>query len=409
MRVDVNSKLKILIVEWSVYSEEIPEMKTTPSGGGIAIYDIADGLGEYEDVTLLLMQKPLCGRKLKHMILADTKNLYEEAPIDSDITNPKIIRNEKMKYVFEKILSTNEFDIVNFQGGGEAEVDCIDICGRCNVPCITTDHLFIGRNKDFEKYEESVSVEQKLLSKPGVLVSVVSNGERKKLLRDYTEIKPEQVFAIPNGIRMPVPDNDDDPKCKKIISDICSFAQGRKILVCSGTLLGRKNQLQLVDAWKYLSSEVKSNLTIAFLGKDCMNGRLQSTIKENNLESSLCYIGLLTPKQSMSVYKAADGIISVSKAEGLSLVFLEAMSCGKPLVFYRDSECADDINDEKVVTFIGSRSDEAVAKGIERWYYGTWDSEYIKHYALKNFSRDRMIRQYVDMFHKIVIGRKEQL
>ena len=377
-------------------------MKATPTGGNIAIYDIADGIGEYEDVTLLLMQKPIFGRKLKHMVLADTKNLYEEAPIDSDITDPKIIRNEKMKYVFEKILSTNEFGIVNFQGGGALETECIDICKKYDVPCVTTDHLFIGNHKDFENYDESVDEERALLNKTDVLISVVSNGERNKLLRDYTEIKPEQVFAIPNGIRMPVPDDGDDPECKKIISDMNSYAHGRKILACSGTLLGRKNQLQLVDAWKYLSDDVKNNLVIVFLGKDNMNGKLQSAIKENKLEKSLCYIGLLTPKQSMSVYKAADGIISVSKAEGLSLVFLEAMSVGKPLVFYRDSECADDINDEKVVAFIEGRSDEAVARGMERWYHGIWDSEYIKSYALKNFSRDRMIKQYVEMFHKIV-------
>ena len=53
-------------------------MKATPTGGNIAIYDIADGIGEYEDVTLLLMQKPIFGRKLKHMVLADTKNKYED-------------------------------------------------------------------------------------------------------------------------------------------------------------------------------------------------------------------------------------------------------------------------------------------------------------------------------------------
>ena len=141
-------KLKVLVVEWGAFSEEVPEVRTTPTGGGIATYDIADGIGEYEDVTLFLMQKPLCGRKLKHMILADTKELYEEAPVDSDITNPKIIRNEKMRYVFEKILSTNKFDIVNFQGIGEIEIDCIETCRKYNVPCITTDHLFIGKSKD---------------------------------------------------------------------------------------------------------------------------------------------------------------------------------------------------------------------------------------------------------------------
>ena len=395
-------KLKILIVEWKVYTPEIAEMVTYPTGGNIALYDIADGVGEYEDVSLLIGQKALKGRKLKHIRLVDTETLYQQIDVPSYVTDANDIHIFKMEQIFEQVLIKGNFDLVNFQGGGRFETDCLEICERHGIKNISTIHLFIGNHRDFGYYGGSIVEENRLFNKPGILVSVVSHGQKRKVLREYPKLQVNRVFVIPNGIRMLPLKVDEEKGTSHILESVRKFAAGRKILLCAGTINARKNQLQLIQAWQNLSIEIKCNVVVIFCGKDSMQKKLQQEIRRRGIEDSLKYIGLLSPEQIAGLYRISDGVISVSRAEGLSLVMLEGISCGKPLIFYRDSECADDIKDDKVVTFIEERSDKAIAEAISRWYAVGWDEDYIRTYAKKNFSRENMILQYIEMFHEIV-------
>lgn len=45
------------------------------------------------------------------------------------------------------------------------------------------------------------------------------------------------------------------------------------------------------------------------------------------------------------------------------------------------SECAEDLWDPKVSILVEERSNIALSKANEQWYYTNWDTEYIKEYS----------------------------
>lgn len=67
-------------------------------------------------------------------------------------------------------------------------------------------------------------------------------------------------------------------------------------------------------------------------------------------------------------YSVVAGLIMPSYAEGLSLAALEAIAYGLPVIMVKDFECAEDLNDDKVVCFANERSDECLADDYIRYY-----------------------------------------
>ena len=110
-------KLKILIVVWSVFTDDIAGLSNIPSGGNMLIYDIADGISEFEDVTLFVGKIPMYGKAVRKMQVAGTMDWYQQFANLPEMNDANDIHIEKMKYAFEQILRNGNFDLVNLQGG----------------------------------------------------------------------------------------------------------------------------------------------------------------------------------------------------------------------------------------------------------------------------------------------------
>ena len=80
--------------------------------------------------------------------------------------------------------------------------------------------------------------------------------------------------------------------------------------------------------------------------------------------------------------------------EGLSLVALEMLRFGKPVIMFSDNETAEDVNDDKAVVFAKDHSDQALANAIEEWYNRKWDDVYIRNYS-DYFSMERVADDYI--------------
>ena len=94
-----------------------------------------------------------------------------------------------------------------------------------------------------------------------------------------------------------------------------------------------------------------------------------------------------------------------SKAEGLSIAILEAISYGLPIIMFADSECAYDLDNEKVVMFAKDRGDEALGESICNWYNKVWDKPCIKTFARK-FTLEHMAQEYIDFYNKVLLEKK---
>ena len=99
------------------------------------------------------------------------------------------------------------------------------------------------------------------------------------------------------------------------------------------------------------------------------------------------------------LYTVADGLIFPSLLEGLSLVALEIMTYGKPIIMFSDNETAVDISNPEVVVLAKDHSDQALADAIRKWYETDWNMNTIKEYS-HQFSMERVAQNYVSYCEK---------
>ncbi len=385
--------MKILSMAWTIYDERMKEFSKDYTGGGLMIKNICDYIGKYAESYLFIGSRYLQEQRIGNICITGTDYKLNDQETDT-VKDGNYIRNmtEKFSLTVEKIHP----DMVHFHGLGELMQQCIRVCINKNVPYVYTEHLYIGMHRKIEKYDRAVEWEKALYSITDLPVIAVSHGVKKRILQDFPQIKESAVHVIPNGT---------DFVAEKVKSDILEKyqLQNQKVLLCVGTILVRKNQIQVVEAFMQLPEEIKSNLKVIFCGKDRMEGCLQEKIVVTGLDKNLIYTGAISNPEMKKYYTIADGPIMPSLAEGLSIAALEAIAYGLPVIMHQDSECADDLNDENVVCFAQGRSSKDLAKAMVRWYQKEWDRESIVRYS-KKFTMERVAKDYLDYYTQRLSG-----
>lgn len=374
--------MKVLSVAWTIYDDRIKEFCGNCTGGGLVIKNICEYIGRKEDSYLLIGQYRMPSMKLGNINIIDTINIK-----DDDISEDSKKKITILIRALKKALKEIQPDIVNIHGIGEFAIESIKLCKKLNIKFVYTEHLFIGHNKDIEKTALSIAWEDELYKIPEIKIIAVSKGMKNNILENYRDIKNTDVVVIPNGT---------DFNAEQIPSDIKEKykLENKKILLCVGTICKRKNQEQIIEAYKLLPNNLRNNIKILFCGRDSMEGELQKEIKRNGLEECLIYAGALSSEEMKKYYTISDGLIMPSLAEGLSIAALEQIAYGKPVIMFSDSECALDLNDEKVSCFAVSHDNKGLADAIEGWYNKEWNEEYIINYS-HYYTMERMADDYI--------------
>ncbi|MDQ1148137.1 glycosyltransferase involved in cell wall biosynthesis [Sphingobacterium zeae] len=132
------------------------------------------------------------------------------------------------------------------------------------------------------------------------------------------------IAIIPNGIDLsqyPIKDWKEQKKEK------------RKILFLS-RIHPKKGIEYLIEAWKKLDSEIKSNWEIEIVG----NGEseyiafLNNLIKSNYLEKSIKILGPKFGPDKIETYHQSDLFVLPTFSENFGIVIAEALACGLPVI-----------------------------------------------------------------------------
>lgn len=384
-------QMKILSMAWSIYDERMQEFCKDHNGGGLMIKNICEYIGRKQESYLFIGRSKLPGFRLGNIQIVDTESYLGVEAEDEELNaNERHLR--QMTKAFEKAIERIDPDIVNFHGIGELMQRCIEVCRRKNVPYVYTDHLFIGAEMGIEGYDSNVAYQKKVYHISDIKVIAVSTGMKRKILYDFPNIPSEDICVIKNGTDFSALRQKGDLPEKYNL-------ENKKVLLCAGTLNHRKNPCQVVRAYQLLPGCIQENLKVIFCGKDRMDGELQKVIINAGLQENLIYAGSISNVEMKHYYSVADGLIMPSYAEGLSLAALESIAYGLPIIMFKDSECAEDLNDEKVVCLAMERTDQCLANAIEKWYDIKWDNDYIIRYS-KYFTMDRVADEYIEYYKR---------
>ncbi len=217
-----------------------------------------------------------------------------------------------------------------------------------NVKIFYTVHSYIWNNK-WENIENVIN--KKYFQE----VYCVKNADKVFVLNNITiehftkqlSVDLNKIYRIDNGVN----------------TDIYKPANSNEkdfIFFQSGSVCERKNQLEAI---RNLTPILKDNENYKYIyAGGIIDSEYKNKIDEyvinNNLVNKIKYVGELKPgKEMCKYYNMAKAFIFPSTAEAFSLVILEALSCGLPVIMNKKNilEVSDDL--ENVILFYENEKD----------------------------------------------------
>ena len=377
--------MKVLSTAWTVFEKD--GRGISKNGGSIAIYNICEYIGRIAESFLFVGNKRTKGYLCGNFHVVDNTECLPSVKTADNI----FLWQDGLKKSFKDILINEEPDIVFIHGGGEFSENCIHVCIESNQKYAFVDHSYFGSGAEKYGGEEMVEWEKRVFSIPNLYTIMVGNGMRNHMLKDFPNFLKKNVITIVNGTHFSY-----EMKSCNIRKQY--HIEEKKVLACVGRIYKRKNQIQLTRIFKHLPEKIKKELVIVVCGVEPQKipgmEDLINAIKKEKVENKVICIGELDEEGMKGLYSTVDGLIMPSMSEGLSLVALEMLVYGKPVIMFSDNETAVDVCDPCAVVLAEDRSDASLARAVEEWYDKDWDQEKIHEYATY-FSMERVAQDYV--------------
>jgi len=260
---------------------------------------------------------------------------------------------------------------------------------KYNVPYIVTEH-FSG-------------FARKLIDKREIIFAknVFENAEKRiavsnKFADLLCSITGQKFIYVPNMT---------DPTyftIKKIISESNEFA-----FLNIGSLDENKNQNMLIKAF-YKKFKDKRNVKLIIAGNGPLEANLKAKVKQLNLENKVIFFGSASREQVKELYHHSNAFVLSSKYETFGVVLIEALSCGLPVIATKCGGPESIIIDEKIGELVEIDTDQ-LAGAMERIYSNIekYDSDYIRKYAIDNFSKEVVTSKIIEIYKDVILSKSE--
>jgi 1,2-diacylglycerol 3-alpha-glucosyltransferase len=222
------------------------------------------------------------------------------------------------------------------------------------VPFVHTSHVLPSKALDFGATEAITTPLMKSILSESFISTVLSNfflncdalialnQPALESIREFGFTGP--IYVIPNGRSL---SHYQPSKCADITQD-------QKILLFIGFINKRKNQAYLIEAMKYLPE----NYTLRLIGKahnPDYEEELKDYCRQNELDN-VDFVGQVEHDQIPTYLEEAHVLPSASKMEVQSLVVIEALASGTPVVGL-SNETIDELITDEVGAWVGKDED----------------------------------------------------
>jgi len=211
--------------------------------------------------------------------------------------------------------------------------------------------------------------------------------------------KKEKNILLPNGIE---PESYLDKNNKEIRRQ---FSIGKSPFIL---FVGRLNKIKgpdlLLDAFSLIARDYPEYLLI-FAGKDDgMKRELKNIVDGLNLKNRVKFIGFVKGKKKSQLFHAAELLVIPSRMEAMSIVVLESALTGTPVLM--TNTCGlNEMSGIHGALAVDPDSD-SLASGLREMLVGAKELKLrgakMKDYVENNFYWSSIIKNYVQMYKKIV-------
>lgn len=183
-------------------------------------------------------------------------------------------------------------------------------------PVIGLVHMLAGRDME-RKYK----LPFQLVEKKGLALYkyfIVLRETTKRTIEKFN--KQAQIFIIPNGVDQ--------------VNNLKKSTKDPYILFIGRLEFNQKGLDLLIDAYHTIASKIEEKLLIAGFGTEKDEKRIKQRIMQYGLEQRILLVGKVTGNKKDNLLRNCALVLIPSRFETFSIVALEAMSYGKPLVSF---------------------------------------------------------------------------
>lgn len=222
-------------------------------------------------------------------------------------------------------------------------------------------------------------------------------------LNNNPDYPREKCFLLINGI------DDLSDEEKNTVREIrnASHNEFKYNLVCTGTLLHRKGQDQVVEALSRIPKDKRKEIHVTFLGNGPLRAELDSMVEQNHLDNNISLLGGVPNTEVFKQLALANIYILMSINEGLPISIIEAMRCSLPVITTDNSGMPEIVRDHYNGLVLETGNVDKLVEVFMNMDQYDWD-QYATN-SRKRFEEEltfnRMRKEYCDMidslFHEV--------
>lgn len=218
----------------------------------------------------------------------------------------------------------------------------------------------------------------------------------KKILIDHLGAKEKQTFIVPNSV--------DPKKFYKMepnkVKGILGIPIDKKIILTIGNLIEEKGMDYFIRA-AYITYKKVRNIQFVIIGNGPQYKHLTSIIDKLHLKGIVSILDPM-PQHELRLWLNASNIFVLpSLKEGLGMVQIEAMACGKPVVATRNGGSETIITNGNLGILVKPKNSDELAKGIYQALNKSWDGKYIISHAMK-FTPSKISKKIVHIYSNLL-------
>jgi glycosyltransferase involved in cell wall biosynthesis len=235
--------------------------------------------------------------------------------------------------------------------------------------------------------------------------AIASEGDlQSREIMELFKVPKEKIFIFPDGVEL-----DFIQKCissSKITREELGIQDAGLVLINVNRLAPNKGVNYLIDALWILNNQNKLNTKLILVGTGPEEPKIKEQIKKLRLEDKVIHFKNIPDEKMFQLYTLADVSVSPTLYEGLPLVILEAMACGKPIVASNVSEVPQVVKHGENGFLVPPRDPEAIVDAILRIYeenlfrkMGSKSKEIVKDYDW-NIIAKKAISKYEELIKR---------
>jgi glycosyltransferase involved in cell wall biosynthesis len=331
------------------------------------------------------------------------------------ITSEHIIKHKSnlIEYKFSHLTWTSRFRAGNYQSlakrlikilpGIEHDIGRIDlihahvtfpggflasyISEQLSIPFVITEHSGPFPFSEYVTKEGISDILTKPLNKASQVISV-SNW----LAQSISKFTLSNPIVIPNSV-----DTDFFTPLHNHVS-----SHDVPIIFCLSSLTNEKGISDLLQAIKIVKDN-GHNFLIRLGGTGPKKKKYLKLAESLDIQSRIQWLGFLTRQEALEEYQKCDFFVMPSRLESLSMVILEALACGKPVV---STNCG---GPAELITYANGIMAEpgnalSLAASLEKMLieFPSYNSQQIRHSCEERFSEKVIVQKLFNVYLGII-------